>query len=60
MATGKRRVKPVEDKLLNRLQALLYAFEAMGRFDEAKPHILGLMKIAREAAEETGPVSRRA
>ena len=34
------------DELLQRLQDLLYEYHALGRFEEAKPHILWLMEIA--------------
>jgi hypothetical protein len=32
--------------LLRRLQSMLYEYHELGRFDEAKPHILWLMEIA--------------
>jgi hypothetical protein len=37
-----------ENDLSQRLQDMLYEFHALGRFDEAKPHIFWLMEIARE------------
>ncbi|MEJ1967360.1 MAG: hypothetical protein WDN03_01795 [Rhizomicrobium sp.] len=47
-ATRKRDGK---GELLNRLQALLYEYHALGRFAEAKPHILWLMEIAQAERE---------
>jgi len=50
-AITRRRAKPVCDDLLNRLQELLYEYEALGEFERARPHILWLMEIAgKEAA----------
>ena len=34
--------------LLQRLQNMLYEYHAMGRFEEARPHILWLMEIAQK------------
>ena len=48
--------RPASDDLLRRLQNLLYEFHALGRFDEAKPHLLWLMEIAE--SEQT--VNQRA
>ena len=38
------------DDLLRRLQRLLYEYHALGRFEEARPHILWLMEIAESEA----------
>jgi hypothetical protein len=48
MAATRRELadKPASDELLRRLQNLIYEFHALGRFDEAKPHLLWLMEIA--------------
>ena len=47
------------DDLLRRLQKMLYEFHALGRYEEARPHILWLMEIAeaesRSAADATQP-----
>jgi hypothetical protein len=47
-----RRIAPVTtrggDDLLNRLQALLYDYEALGELERARPHILWLMELARK------------
>ena len=37
-----------ENKLLLRLQELLYEYHELGRFEEARPHILWLMEIAEK------------
>ena len=37
-----------QSDLLQRLQDLLYEYHALGRFDDARPHILWLMEIAEE------------
>ncbi len=34
--------------LLQRLQDLLYEYHQLGRFEEARPHILWLMEIAEK------------
>jgi len=39
--------------LLRRLQGMLYEFHDMGRFEEARPHILWLMEIVER--QDTGP-----
>ncbi|HEY4942882.1 MAG TPA: hypothetical protein VII56_15745 [Rhizomicrobium sp.] len=36
--------------LLRRLQGMLYEYHDMGRFEEARPHILWLMEIAESEA----------
>ncbi len=46
-STSRRAAKRAGDDLLNRLQALLYEYEALGEFERARPHILWLMEIAR-------------
>ncbi|HEY0105239.1 MAG TPA: hypothetical protein VGB91_04085 [Rhizomicrobium sp.] len=43
------RVKAGGD-LLQRLQAMLYEYYDLGRFEEARPHILWLMEIAEKDA----------
>ncbi|MEJ0027354.1 MAG: hypothetical protein WDN01_15120 [Rhizomicrobium sp.] len=44
------------DDLLQRLQDMLYEYHALGRFDEARPHILWLMEIAEK--EEAAALGR--
>ncbi|MEJ0043949.1 MAG: hypothetical protein WDM81_17815 [Rhizomicrobium sp.] len=34
--------------LLQRLQDMLYEYHALGRFEDARPHILWLMEIAEK------------
>jgi hypothetical protein len=46
--------KPRGGDLLRRLQNLLYEYHGLGRFEEARPHILWLMEIA-ESVERTRP-----
>jgi hypothetical protein len=46
--------------LLRRLQGLLYEYHGMGRFEEARPHILWLMEIAEAAHRTAPPVSQMA
>lgn len=43
--------------LLKRLQDLIYDYYALGRFEDARPHILWLMEIAES---EVPRLSRRA
>ncbi|MBS0473130.1 MAG: hypothetical protein JSR60_18820 [Proteobacteria bacterium] len=44
-----RNSGPVEpDALLKQLQDLIYDFHALGRFDDARPHLLWLMEIAEQ------------
>jgi len=38
--------------LLQRLQDMLYEYHALGRFEEARPHILWLMEIAEKSETE--------
>lgn len=46
-----RNSGPVEaDLLLKQIQNLIYDFHALGRFDEARPHLLWLMEIAEQEA----------
>jgi hypothetical protein len=37
-----------QNELLPRLQELLYEYHQLGRFEEARPHILWLMEIAEK------------
>jgi hypothetical protein len=43
--------------LLKRLQSMLYDYHDLGRFEQARPHLLWLMEIA--AAETAQPVLNR-
>jgi hypothetical protein len=43
--------------MLRRLQGMLYEFHDMGRFEEARPHILWLMEIAEAQGHHTGPAN---
>ena len=43
--TSKSAKAPAGD-LMRRLQVMLYEYHALGRFDEARPHILWLMELA--------------
>ena len=53
MASRRRRDGETKGaELLPRLQGLLYEFHNLGRFEEARPHILWLMEIAE--AEQRG------
>ncbi len=46
MVERRKTARPQGDDLLRRLQKLLYEYHQLGRFEEAKPHILWLMEIA--------------
>ena len=49
--TSKSAKAPADD-LMRRLQGMLYEYHALGRFDEARPHILWLMEIAEAHASK--------
>jgi hypothetical protein len=44
------------NELLLRLQDLLYEYHALGRFEEARPHILWLMEIAQAEQQAVSPL----
>lgn len=50
--TKRKSAKEPAGDLMRQLQAMLYEYHALGRFDEARPHILWLMEIAE--AEDRG------
>ncbi|MEI9996550.1 MAG: hypothetical protein WDM91_18275 [Rhizomicrobium sp.] len=61
--TGTARPRPAtkhspDNDLLARLQAMLYEFHAMGRFEDARPHLLRLMEIAEGAPLAAAPSGR--
>jgi len=59
MSSGRVPKTAMDDgDLLQRLQDLLYEYHDLGRFEEARPHILWLMEIAE--AELTAPLNHPA
>lgn len=54
--TRRTAKKTAGDDLLRRLQGLLYEYHDLGRFEEAKPHILWLMEIAASDKARSAPV----
>jgi hypothetical protein len=44
--------------MLHRLQGILYEFHDMGRFEEARPHILWLMEIVERQGDRLEPPPR--
>ena len=49
----RRSAREPADDLMRRLQSMLYEYHALGRFDEARPHILWLMEIAEQIGRKT-------
>ena len=52
----RRTAKTPADDLMRRLQGMLYEYHALGRFEEARPHILWLMEIAEEEGRKPEPL----
>ncbi|HXC56912.1 MAG TPA: hypothetical protein VNU97_16555 [Rhizomicrobium sp.] len=46
------------DDLMQRLQSMLYEYHDLGRFEDARPHILWLMEIAEAESRKPRPLSR--
>ena len=52
----RKTVKAPADDLMRQLQDMLYRYHALGRFDEARPHILWLMEIAESESRGREPL----
>ena len=46
-----RKTDQDQNDLLPRLQELLYEYHELGRFEEARPHILWLMEIVEKTRD---------
>jgi hypothetical protein len=57
VAGRKRRAAADAGELLKRLQDLVYDFHTIGRFGEARPHLIWLMEIAER--ETPGGAAQR-
>ncbi len=55
MTRTAQRAAARESELLQRLQNLLYEYHALGRFEEACPHILWLMEIVQREESPLRP-----